>query len=198
MKNNYKKIIISLVGVLALGLGLGLTSLANLGSDSLASFDIALARILNRTYGEINTIVSVLMVIIAFFLSKKNIGLATLLSALLCKYPIDFINSSFQNSSNMFINILILLSGTLLTAFGAQLIIISDMGMATYEAFVYSLVNRLNIKFLYVKYSCDAFFMICAIILKAPIGIGTIISYCLTGLLMNKLDKPLRRIILSE
>lgn len=188
LKMRIKKIIVALIGVTILGFGLGIAAMMDMGSDPMASFSYGLASLFNMEYSRINTIISIIMVVIAFILWPKTIGVATLMSALLVQFPIDFIYQYVNKTDNIFINIMLFLLATFLTALGAELVIMSKLGMSTYEAFTFAFVYRFKIRFLTVKYICDALFLLAAILLHATIGIGTIISYCLTGILMSKIE----------
>ena len=118
---------------------------------------------------------------ITFFVKRKNIGLSTLIVVLLNQYPVDFVTGLITHSDSLVINVLWILAGIIFVAIGCDILIASNLGMGIYDAFVFGIADRLNKKFVIVRYVIDSIFLILTIILHGYIGIGTILPYILTG-----------------
>ena len=174
-----------MAGNILLGLGISLMSRAQLGSDAVVAFSEVCSGKIGITMGQMTTLINICLFITILIVWRKNIGIATAIVAFLNQYPIDFFNAMLSHSDSFFINVLMCLLGILITAAGAAVIIETKLGMGIYEAFMYSFVYRFHFRFVYVKYVVDGFFLIITLILRGPIGLGTLLSYFLTGIFIE-------------
>ena len=181
LETRIKQILVALIGNCILGAGVAMGSQALLGTDPSVSFSQAAAPLVGVTIGQMITITNTTLLIITFFIKKKNIGLATLIVVLLNQYPVDFVTNLITHSDSLIINILWVLAGIVFVAIGCDILIASNLGMGIYDAFVFGVADKLNKKFVFVRYGIDSVFLILTIVLKGYIGIGTILPYLLTG-----------------
>ena len=181
LETRIKQILVALIGNCILGAGVAMGSQALLGTDPSVSFSQAAAPLVGVTIGQMITITNITLLIITFFIKKKNIGLATLIVVLLNQYPVDFVTNLITHSDSLIINILWVLAGIVFVAIGCDILIASNLGMGIYDAFVFGVADKLNKKFVFVRYGIDSIFLILTIVLKGYIGIGTILPYLLTG-----------------
>ena len=184
-----KQVIVALLGNCVLGAGLAMCAQTLLGSDPCVSFSQAASIKLGITLGQMITITNVVLLVVIFILKKENLGIATLIVVFLNQYPIDFFTSLITYTDNLFINILWILAGIVLIGVGCNLLIASNLGMGIYDAFIYSIVSKVNKSYVFCRYIIDGVFLLLTILLKGYIGIGTVLSYLLTGNLL-KLTKP--------
>lgn len=180
-KMKIKQIIVALIGNCVLGAGVAMGSQALLGTDPSVSFSQAAAPIVGVTIGQMITITNITLLAITFFVKRKNIGLSTLIVVLLNQYPVDFVTGLITHSDSLVINVLWILAGIIFVAIGCDILIASNLGMGIYDAFVFGIADRLNKKFVIVRYAIDSIFLLLTIILHGYIGIGTILPYILTG-----------------
>lgn len=199
MKNiTIKKILVSLLGNCIMGLGVALSTQAQLGTDPSVSFSQAVSNSYNIPIGTMITITNITLAIVVFILYKKNLGLTTLFVVFLNQYPISFFSSLIKHSSSLWINIMLVILGGIFTAIGCDIMINSKLGMGIYDAFIFTFANKYNIDFVKIRYVVDGVFFILTIVFKGYIGIGTVIAYILTGNCM-KLFKPyIDKLIMCE
>lgn len=199
MKSKMKRFVVTLLGIFFLGAGVAIDTAAALGTDCMAGFNEAFARTLGYvTFGQMTTIIEILMVIYAYLRSKKTVGIGTVLSMLLVQFPIDLVYNLVPQTQNLVVRILYVLIGILFISLGAEMIIHADLGMGAYEAFMYSFVYTRGWKFIYVKYVCDAIFLLGTVIFRGQIGLGTVITYLLTPKCMDLINKNIGRFIRFE
>ena len=199
MKSKMKRFVVTLLGIFFLGAGVAIDTAAALGTDCMAGFNEAFARTLGYvTFGQMTTIIEILMVIYAYLRSKKTVGIGTVLSMLLVQFPIDLVYNLVPQTQNLVVRILYVLIGILFISLGAEMIIHADLGMGAYEAFMYSFVYTRGWKFIYVKYVCDAIFLLGTVIFRGQIGLGTVITYLLTPKCMELINKNIDRFIRFE
>lgn len=199
MKSKMKRLFVTLLGIFFLGAGVAVDTAAALGTDCMAGFNEAFAKTLGYvTFGQMTTIVEILMVIYAYLSSKKTVGIGTVLSMLLVQFPIDLIYNLVPQTQNLVVRILYVLIGILFISLGAEMIIHADLGMGAYEAFMYSFVYTRKWKFIYVKYVCDAIFLLGTVIFRGQIGLGTVITYLLTPKCMELINRNIDRFLRFE
>ncbi len=199
MKSKMKRLFVTLLGIFFLGAGVAVDTAAALGTDCMAGFNEAFAKTLGYvTFGQMTTIVEILMVIYAYLSSKKTVGIGTVLSMLLVQFPIDLVYNLVPQTQNLVVRILYVLIGILFISLGAEMIIHADLGMGAYEAFMYSFVYTRKWKFIYVKYVCDAIFLLGTVIFRGQIGLGTVITYLLTPKCMELINRNIDRFLRFE
>ena len=195
MKINLRNIIFTILGIIFLGVGVAFTTKAGLGTNALDVLDEIIANKTGISFGRITFIAQILMIVFAFIFDRKTIGIGTLMAMFLTQFPIDITYSLINRSDNFMINLLMVIIGVIVMAFGASMIIKGKLGMGTYEALTISIANRLNVRFVYVKYVLDSIFLILVIIFKGNIGVGTIITYLFLGKLIELFNNLLDRYI---
>ena len=194
-KTSIKRLSVTVLGILLLGSGVGLATAAQIGSDCMASFcEILSERLGFITIGQLTALIELGMLIYAFMMERKTVGIGSFLSMFLIEFPIDLVYESVPRSGNYVIRIIYVLIGIVLISFGAELIVHAELGMGSYEAFMYTFVYRNGWKFTYVKYACDSIFLLLTILLKGHVGIGTILTYLLVPECMELASSLIRKI----
>ena len=185
MKISLRNIIFTVLGIMFLGIGVALSVRAGLGSNALDILDEIIANKTGISFGRITFIAQILMIVFAFIFDRKTIGIGTLMAMFLTQFPVDITYSMIDSSNNFIVNLMMVIMGVIVMAFGAALIIKGRLGMGTYEALTFSIANRFNFRFVYVKYVLDSIFLLLVIIFRGTIGIGTIITYLFLGRLIE-------------
>lgn len=164
-----------------MGFGVAIASQALLGTDPSVSFSQAASMKFGIDFGRMITITNIVLLIIVFFINKKNIGLSTLFVVLLNQYPIDFFTAIIPYGSSLIINILYCIIGAIFVAIGCNIMICSKLGMGIYDALIFGIAGKVKKDFVLVRYIIDGIFLLLTFILGGYIGIGTIIPYIITG-----------------
>ena len=184
-----KQILTTLLGNCVMGFGVAIASQALLGTDPSVSFSQAASIKFGIDFGRMITITNIVLLIIVFFINKKNIGLSTLFVVLLNQYPIDFFTSIISHSDIFIINVLYCVIGAIFVAIGCNIMICSKLGMGIYDALIFGIADKTKKDFVFIRYIIDGIFLVLTFILGGYIGIGTIIPYLLTGNVM-KISMP--------
>lgn len=199
-KNIVRNVIFALLGCLIMGYGIGYISRINLGADPFTAFENVLKNATGLTLGTVAALINAIMVVVGYLLSKKNVGVATVLFIFVSKWPIDFGYEYCYVSNNKYINILLCVVALFLIGLGAAFFIVSSLGANAYDSIVLGISDRLNKgdKFVLIKYICDGIFLIIDVIFKGPIGIGTVLSFLLIGPFVSICKKALIKIFHLE
>lgn len=189
LETKIKQILVTLLGNCIMGAGVAMGSQALLGTDPSVSFSQAACVYFNISFGQMITITNITLLVLVFFIKRKNIGLSTLFVVLLNQYPVDFFTSLISHSDSLIINILWVLAGIVCVAIGCNIMIASKLGMGIYDAFVFGIADKVGKSFVFIRYIVDGVFLALTFVFKGYVGVGTILPYLLTGNLM-KLTMP--------
>lgn len=187
LKNNYKNLLILLIGVIILSFGSSIIITANMGSDSITVFSQGLANILKIKYGYAYIIGNTLFFIFMIVFHRKRIGVGTIISAfsvgLLINLFLEII--PFKAFDNLVLNFSFALAGLIIVSIGLALYMYSNTGLGAFEAFVDFFSSKLKIKFGYVKIAFDAILFITGILLGGTFGIISVVSIIILGPLID-------------
>lgn len=182
------KYIFYVVGILLLTLGIALTIQSDLGTSPFDALLVGLSKSVGLTVGSWEVIIAVILIGCNSLLQRQRPEVLGLLTALITGIGIDmwlFLLHNLVTPELWYSKIV---------CFGIGLVIIG-LGTATYLqtnfapipvdrlTFIIQKLTRTNIflarTFIYLV------FLIMAIILHGPIGVGTLLTVCFGGLLLN-------------
>lgn len=192
-----ERILVSIVGMTLLGIGIGIIVNSKFGSDSLTLFIEALQSKFGLTVGTFNMLVGVFMLIVAFICDKKKIGFATVFYVVTCKFVIDTTISVVPIATNIFMKTFYILFAILLCAISTSLSISARLGLAYYDAFIFSVSEKFKINSVVFRYAIEAILLTISILWHTYPNIGTLICFALFGPSINYVlkifKKPLRQ-----
>lgn len=191
-----KRLIMALAGVLLCGVSVSIFNLSAFGVDPFQclaqGLHIPFAGWLS--YGTFYTMVSLVLLIIAFFLERHYIGPATFFNMFFLGYIVDWTTVYLQRclpSPGIFIRLMLLVSAIILTCFAASLYYTGNFGISVYDTIPLSIARRKVIiagkiiHFKSVRIFCD---IVCVFIGtcfgKIP-GVGTIATAFFMGPLID-------------
>lgn len=196
MKKNSARILMSVVGVIILGISVGFFKAAAFGVDPFQTLMSGLDALIPIGYGTLYVIFNALLLIFTLVFDRHKAGLATILNLLFLGYIIEF---SLNLLLNLFPNpsiplrIFYLLLGVFLNCGAASMYYVADMGVSTYDAIALILsekkhilpfrIMRIVTDFVCVLIGTVMYFCCGHSLLEctAIAGFGTIISMFLTG-----------------
>ena len=145
-------------------------------------------------FGTMITITNITLLIVVFFINKKNIGLSTLFVVLLNQYPVDFF-SSIITLFCKFHDVMYCVIGAIFVAIGCNIMICSKLGMGIYDALLFGIAEKTNKSYVFIRYIVDGIFLVLTFLLKGYIGIGTIIPYLIVGNLITITQPYIKKLL---
>jgi uncharacterized membrane protein YczE len=177
-----------LFGLVFMSVGASFFITANIGSEAITVFIQGIMFKTNSNYA-ISIIVANLVPVSLLFAIKRNDLLSFGSFAILLIGPlIDFWLASglFVTPSLIFMQILFLTIGIMLTGFGLSVYIHANVGMSPFEALVVAISQKFkNVRFFIIKILFDMIFLIVGFVLGGVVGIGTVISVLAFGPVIN-------------
>ena len=179
------RITMTFIGVVLTGISVGIFQTVALGTDPLTCLITALSNFFNSTYGVWYTIVTGGLLVAVFFTRRRYIGIATFLSLFLIGFMADFthwlLDLVLVNPSMTF-RIILILFNVVLLSLAASLYFTADLGVSSYDAVSLMAANDYKVApFRICRVSSDLFCVFVGSLNGADIGVGTLITACMMG-----------------
>ena len=178
---SFKKMLLTVVGVLIMAFGCGMLIKAGYGADTSNALLTGVANRVGLSVGNTNAIATVIFIVISYFLNKERIGLGTLLVPLVISFPIDFAIKVCTKAPNLFIGVLLDIVALYIVSFGAAITIEFDLGASPFDCLSLGISDRFHLKYVVAKYLLDAFCVVMGFLLKGEVGIGTLLCLLVMG-----------------
>ena len=189
-----RKLLLTILGIVIMSFGCGMLVKTGYGADTSNALLTGVAKLINLSVGNTNAIATVIFIIVSYCLSKKNIGLGTILVPLLISFPIDFAIRICVKAPNIFVGVLLDLVALYIVSFGAAITIEFELGASPFDCLSLGIADRFNLKFVVAKYLLDGFCVLTGFLLKGEVGIGTLLCLLVMGPFISFNQKLLRRI----
>lgn len=177
------------IGNLFMGSGIALSYYANLGTDPLSMFCDGVHKILSISYGSALLILNISFLAILIIFGRKFIRIGLVISCILPGIIIDIFTKIYSIilpcSSLLIIRIIFLLVGIIITCFGLGIYLSAGIGAAPSDSIHLLIIEKFNIKYKHVRIISDIFFGICGFLLGGVVGLGTILSLLLFGIIVD-------------
>lgn len=199
MKENHRRIIMTIVGVLVAGFSVGMFNFSSFGMDPFQVFAHGAWKLMPIGYGAFYTILNLIMLVFMFIVDRRKIGLGTVINIFLLGYVVEF-SSVFFNTQipnpTIAIRIIFLIVGIIILSFGSSLYFVGDLGVSTYDAVALIMSDRKVARFQYCRIATDLICTSIGFMLGATVGIGTLVTAFFMGPIIsffnNKVSIPLR------
>lgn len=199
MSEKYRRVLMTVFGVLIAGFSVGMLNFSNFGMDPFQVLVYGIWKHLHMDYGSFYLIVNLIMLIFIFFIDRHKIGLGTVINMFFLGYVAEFSSGLFESifpSPSLLIRILILAVGIVVICFGLSLYFVGDMGVSTYGAVALILSEKKVARFQYCRIGSDLLCAALGYLLGATVGIGTLVTAFFMGpvieLFRKKVTEPLR------
>lgn len=208
-----KRIIMSVLGVMAGAVSVAIFKMAAFGVDPFQSFMSGISRLISISFGTLYVIVNAVLLTFSLIADRHYIGIATFINLFLLGYVTEYSYKLLRwliPEPNMPLRIVFLIVGIVIICIGASLYITADLGVSTYDAVALIIANTWKIgKFKFIRIITD----LCCVILGSVMflaggghireiptiaGIGTIITAFFMGPLIEFFSVHIAQKLLSS
>lgn len=186
------KILIVVIGTAVAALGMDMAIYAGFGSATLAVLWQGIAKTVNITVGQASLIIAAAMVLFCLFYDRSQIHIGTILYQVIYSLCIDWFEPYIQYGSNQMINFLLMILGLVIFSLGSALYSVADFGKGSYEALTFAIVNRNKYSIQKVRIVLDLICVIGGVLLGGKIGLCTVATILLSGILLQQFVKLLK------
>lgn len=180
-----KQMFLVVLGQVILGIGVSFIIFADLGIDAFGVFHSGVANTFNISFGAAMFYESLLALVVIFFVDKKYINFATVVSLFLVGFTADFIGMFLSlllpDSLNFGVNLLMVLLGSFILAIGLNIYVLADLGVGALDAIAEIITDKSKYEYKVVKMANDILFLIIGFLLGGKVGIATIITAIIMG-----------------
>lgn len=179
----YIRIVMSIIGMIILGIGVFLTIKVNFGSDPASTFQLGISKQLGISYGLSTVIFNIVFLIAIFCFDKKYINISSILAIFIIGYTVEGMNLIFGwinlGSLNLIYRIIICLIGTFVISIGVTVYIFADLGVGATDGISELISDKTKFHYRTVRFVSDFILVIMGYSLGSVVGIGTIlITFC--------------------
>ena len=195
------KITLVNIGLMIAGTGNAFFFATKLGTSPMATTADGLHKTFNISHGTGMIIMNALFLIILFFIARRYIGIGTVCATFFLGFYIDiagiFIAKLNIAESLFLVKILYALLGSTLLGIGLGFYIVVDIGYGTLEALVDIIYRKVKCPYKFAKIGFDFTLATIGYLLGGTIGIGTVISVFLTGVVMQSSIKYTKKLLIK-
>lgn len=192
------KTIFVLLGSIVSGLGIALAVSGGHGGDPLAVMYHGIGDKLGITLGQANLIGNLVMFVIAYFVDRKHLNVGTIANPVLLAMSIDVFLPILKQPSLVPLQMIQSIIGVALIGVGIGIYTATNVGKAPYDALVFGLVSKYNLKIFTIRMIADAIFLAVGWVLGAYFGIATIISVVIIGKIIEKTNGYCKKLFPEE
>lgn len=184
----FKRIVVSLSGLIICGIGISLFLMAGLGVDPASVFQLGISNVFKITYGTASALMNLIIILIVFIVDKSYINISTILAIFAIGYTADLSMNILQNIFNelsIFANLFFIICGEIVMCIGVVIYIGADLGVGAIDSISELISNKKNIEYKKIRIMVDLFFIIAGYLMGGVVGIGTIVCALATGPLIQ-------------
>ncbi len=176
-----KRIIMTIVGNIFIGLGIGIFRLSGLGNDPFTAMNLSLSECFGLEYAHFQVLFNLCLFVVQLLLGREFIGIGTIVNACFLGYIVTFfyniLNNIVPTTDMLWIKIVIILIGVVICSFGLSLYQTSDAGVAPYDAL--SLITQKHfpkIPYFWHRILDDGIAALVTFLTGGLIGLGTLVA----------------------
>lgn len=195
-----KRILMSVLGVVTCGIGVGFFKRANLGVDPFQTLMSGLDAVIPISFGTLYVIANVVLLLFSLIFDRHYIGIATFINMFLLGYIADFTEKllwTLLPQEGLWLQFIFLALGIAILCFASAVYFEADYGVSTYDAVALIITETWKKgKFKFVRIITD---VVCVLtgsalilstgatfaVLLQDVGIGTIITAFFMGPLVD-------------
>lgn len=190
-KKEIIKILIVIIGTAIAALGMDMAIYAGFGSATLAVLWQGVANTFDISIGFASLIVAVAMVIFCWFYDRSQINIGTILYQIIYSFCIDWFAPYIQYGDSKPINFLLMILGLIIFSIGSALYSVAEFGKGSYEALTFAIVNKNKWSIQAVRIVLDIVCVFGGMLLGGKIGLCTVATILLSGILLQLFVKLL-------
>ncbi len=179
----WKRVVMTIVGNIFIGLGIGIFRFAALGNDPFTAMNLSLAERTGMSYPVFQICFNLAVFLIQLLWGRELIGVGTIVNAFLLGYIVDFFYQILVTLAGgpgaLWQSVLIVFVGVVICSFGLSLYQTSDVGVAPYDALSLITQKKLpKIPYFWHRMFDDALAAVISLMATGftNIGLGSIVS----------------------
>ena len=176
-------------GVVIIGLGAAILRVGMVGVDPYTAFNAGAGAFLGWGLGPFQLVANLVLFVPVLIWGRRYIGVGTVINMVLTGFFIDLFTGLLQpvlpHDGEPVTVIGYFLVGILIFDFGASADMSADVGIAPYDALAPMIVDRTKLSYKAVRVPQDLLFLVAALLVRGPVGLGTVMTAFFNGPLIE-------------
>lgn len=194
-KKVLKELSLGFLAIFLIGLGVSIYIKCQIGSDGLTVFLDGLNKFFGISISLADQCITLILLTLAYFMNKENIGVFTILNALLigsCIALAEIIIKTIPfDEMSLYFKIIAVIFAQIIMSTGSAMLQCMSLGKSIYDAFILGISEKLKVSYKVAFIIYGASFMAVGLIFGGKIGIGTAISILLGGIFTSYIKELL-------
>ena len=185
------------LGILILAFGITLTIQSKLGTSPFDALLVGLSETMGLTVGSWEIIIAFILIFCNSFLKKQKPEFLGLLTSFITGISIDmwlFLLHNLITPETWFSNLICFGIGIILIGLGTAIYLYTNFAPIPVDHLTLIIQELTKMSILFSRTVIYLFFLLSAIIFNGPIGMGTVITLCLGGVILNYFMKMIERL----
>ncbi|MGF9696244.1 YczE/YyaS/YitT family protein [Paenibacillus sp. MABNR03] len=192
------KYIFFILGILILTLGISFTIQSDLGTSPFDALLVGLSLNVGLSVGSWEIIIALLLICCNSILSRQKPEFLGLLTAFITGIGIDmwlFFLHSWVTPELLIGKIVYMVIGLVLIGLGTATYLLTNFAPIPLDRLTLIIQKRTRSNLLVARKLLYLVFLLLALILKGPIGMGTILTVCLGGVILNTFMPLMKKVL---
>ncbi len=206
--NMVKRVVLSLISIVIMGLGIALFSVSGFGVDPFTSMNMNIASVAGIGFGTFQMTVNFIILLYVIVVAHRGlVGVGTVFNMVGCGYICEFFESilepAVKENYTLSLRVPLLAVGIITLCFACSLFFTANVGVGPYDALGFMLSRGIRLKYKWVRVITDILAVLIGLALSGGItalingdlsgvhnvGIGTVITAFCMGPLINLFNK---------
>lgn len=197
-----KRVLLTLVSVLCMGVMLSIINIIDWGMDSFSYMNISIANKIGWSMGNWQMLLNIIMFIPVVLWGRKYLGIGTILNMVLVGYTLDFCTWIWQKVNlamyltPMPVRIVVMLLSVVSFVFVAAIYMSTELGTAPFDALPMMISERFaKIPFAVIRFLWDLTAVLIGFAITGKVGIVTILMVLFLGKTISFVKGKMARMV---
>lgn len=193
------KYVFYVIGILILTLGISFTIQSDIGTSPFDALLVGLSKNVGLTVGSWEIIIALVLICVNSFLIKQRPEVLGLLTAIITGVGIDmwlFLLENLITLEMWYLKVICFATGLVIIGLGTAIYLHTNFAPMPIDRLTLIILDLTKTSILLSRTFIYLVFLIFALIFNGPIGLGTILTVCLGGVILNYF-RPLTQVVLD-
>lgn len=196
-----RRLVMAFAGVVICSFSVGFFRLSQFGTDPYQCLAAGFANVVPIGFGNVLTILNCALLVLVFFLNRRYIGIATIMTVFLTGYIVDlseWLLGMTGIAMTMPVRIVYLVVGVVVMCIASSLYITSALGVSAYDAQALMIADTGKVPFRFARIGTDLVCVAAGFAMGATIGVGTLVTAFFMGPLIDFFNVHISRPLLAR
>lgn len=194
-----RKILLTSLGVLLMGIGVSASVYSGLGTDPCTCINLGVSRKIGMAFWQWQAIANIILLIFPLIFSRKLIGFGTVANMFFVGIIADAVRGTVYHAflpaqpANLEIRVCFMLAGAAVLGLGASFYMVPALGVAPYDSIPLILTEHLPFEFRWIRVAFDVTAVFIGWLLGSAVGAGTILVAFGLGPMIHYFGEKIRK-----